>query len=153
MDDYQLDKNVWTESDFGVMGWHDVTVWSMLTDPDKFTFSLDIDYIFNWVHPAPGETYFKFWIAPSVMVFENAWAVQIDIDSQQGGITIDHLRQEAIGHTPDGTLTRYKYTLECHEGSIELEATGFRMHVRGSPRLVERQSLDLAARGGVNFEC
>jgi hypothetical protein len=149
---YQLEKALWTSDDFNVMGWHDSRVWAMVVAEESFEFTMDLDYIFKWVHPEPGETYFKFWVAPVTMVFENVHDVSIEIESRQGGIEIADLCQEDPKPTPNGALTDYLYRFECLEGVVSLRATRYRMYVRTEPRLMLSQSLSLAERGGINVE-
>ncbi|HAS8178493.1 TPA: hypothetical protein I7671_22050, partial [Vibrio vulnificus] len=84
MSTFELEKEIWTEQDFNIMGWHDATIWSMTADSSKFEYLLDLDYIFQWVSPQENETYFKFWVSPVTMVFENAFDINLDIESQQG---------------------------------------------------------------------
>lgn len=91
MSAYDLEKEIWTEADFKVMGWHDASIWSMVSNAAQFEYLIDLDYIFKWVNPKENETYFKFWVAPVTMVFENASAVKIDIESQQGLIEVADL--------------------------------------------------------------
>lgn len=50
MNDYQLEKYLWTEEDFNQMGWHDSNIYAIAFG-ENFEFKLDIDYIFQWVHP------------------------------------------------------------------------------------------------------
>lgn len=56
-------------------------------DNDDFGTDLifDIDY-FKWVHPAPPERVFSFWVIPCTLKFENTYALMIDID-HVGGMT------------------------------------------------------------------
>jgi len=149
--DYQLEKTVWTDADFDLMSWHDATLWSMVADPDAFLFLLDLDYIFQWVPPEPNETYFKFWVAPVTMVFENAHTIGIDIHSAQGHIEIAGLYREAPALTPNGAFTEHTYHFECREGDVRIRATGFKMFVRRPPSLLGVQSFSLAERSGVSF--
>ncbi|HHQ47289.1 MAG TPA: hypothetical protein ENK19_00200, partial [Acidobacteria bacterium] len=93
---YQLEKALWTSDDFEVMGWHDSRVWAMVADEENFEFAMDLDYIFEWVDPEPGETHFKFWVAPVTMVFENAYDISIKIESAQGGIEVANLQREEL---------------------------------------------------------
>jgi hypothetical protein len=151
MDAYTLDKAVWTDDDFDVMGWHDATIWSMLADTEAFEFMLDLDYIFKWVHPAEGEQYFTFWVAPVTMVFENVHAVKIDIESQQGSIEVADFHREDFQPTPNGKLTDNLYRFECQEGEISLRASSYRMYVRRSPVLLTGQSAGLEERNGISF--
>jgi hypothetical protein len=150
-EEYELERPVWDGGDFERMSWHDVTVWSTMANPEAFEFVLDLDYIFQWVHPGPGETYFKFWVAPVTMVLENVHSVLIDIESMQGTIEIDHLHREDPSLTPNGLMTQHRYRFECREGEISLTATSFKMFVRRKPRLLQRQSLELADRQGIGF--
>ncbi|ATI03453.1 MULTISPECIES: hypothetical protein [Cycloclasticus] len=151
MDNYELEKAVWSEQDFQVMGWHDGTVWSMTANSEDFEFLLDLDYIFKWVDPKENETYYKFWVSPVTMVFENAHDVVIDIESQQGNIEIAELVMEEPRLSPNGRFTQHTYRFECQEGAISIVATGFKMYVRQNPKLVEVQSLGLNERNGINF--
>jgi len=148
---YELEKQIWTEGDFKVMGWHDAKVWGLLANPQKWEYLIDLDYIFKWVHPKEGEEYFKFWISPVTMVFENAYDINIDIDSQQGEIEVNNLHMENPRKTRNGKLTEYTFRFECQEGEITLNATSFKMYVRKNPMLQRGQILNLRARGGVNF--
>ena len=149
---YRLEKPLWTADDFQVMGWHDSRVWAMVADEEKFEFAMDLDYIFKWVHPGSGETYFKFWVAPVTMVFENAYDVTIDIESRQGGIEVADLHREEPKPTPNGDLMDYLFRFECQEGEISLRATGYRMYVRSEPRLMQGQCFSLGERGGISVE-
>ena len=151
MDSYELEKPAWDDSDFELMGWHDARIWSMLADTDAFEFLLDLDYIFKWVQPGEGETYFSFWVAPVTMVFENAHTVRIDIESQLGEIEVADLHREVPEPTRTGDAVQHTYRFECQEGELSLKATGFKMFVRQAPVLLQRQSLSLQQRGGISF--
>jgi hypothetical protein len=152
LSDFHLEKLVWDDQDFEVMGWHDATLWSTLAMRESYEFLVDLDYIFSWVPPAPGETYFKFWVAPVTMVFENASDIVLDIKSSQGSIEVADLHRNLLGPSPNDKFTQFRYTFECQEGTVSLEATGFKMHVRRLPTLVDAQSLDFSQRGGVSFD-
>ena len=152
MERYQLEKAIWGEGDFTEMGWHDVTVWSMLAAPETYEFVFDLDYIFKWLNPAEGETYFRFWVAPATMVFENVNDVKINIESPQGSIEIFDLKCGDPISTPNGLCTQQTYRFECQEGEVSLQATGFKMYVRRPPVLISRQKLNINDRGGISFE-
>ena len=50
-----LEKAVWTQDDFPVMGWHDATVHAIGFDEDELwseRLLLDLDYIVEWIEPA-----------------------------------------------------------------------------------------------------
>jgi hypothetical protein len=148
---FKLEKTVWTEGDFKNMGWHDAKVWGLLANPQEWEYLIDLDYIFEWVHQKEESKYYKFWIAPVTMVFENAYGIKINIESQQGEIEVANLYLENPRKTKNGKFTEFTFRFDCNEGEIILTATGFKMYVRRNPILQQGQSLDLIDRGGVNF--
>ena len=146
-----LEKTVWTHEDFEVMGWHDATIWSMHANVDDFEFLIDLDYIFEWIHPQENETYFKFRVVPVTMVFEFMHSVNFDIESAHGEFEVQDLFMENPTPTPDGKSTSYTFRFECQEGEISLKSTGFKMYVREEPKLMSQQRFGLIERGGINF--
>jgi hypothetical protein len=147
---YHLEKALWTSDDFEIMGWHDSRVWAMVAAEESYEFAIDLDYIFKWVDPEPGEKYFKFWVAPVTMVFENAYDISIEIASRQGGIEVAHLHRENPKTTLNSTLTDFQYRFECQEGEISLRATNYLLYVRMEPRLMQGQCLSLDERRGIS---
>ena len=133
------------------MGWHDAKVWGLLANPEEWEYLVDLDYLFKWVRPKEDEGYFKFWVAPVTMVFENAYDIEIKIKSQQGEIEVADLYMENPRETRNGKHTEYTFRFECQEGEIKLTATGFKMFVRKNPILQQGQSIELTERGGINF--
>ena len=152
METYELEKAIWSEADFGQMGWHDVLIWGMLANPDSFEYLFDLDYIFKWVHPKEEETVFSFWIAPVTMVFYRAHDISIDIDSSQGTIEIADLNMEEPRKTGNNMLTEYFFRFDCQEGEISLWATGFQLFVRQHPVHRQVQHFNLQERKGISFE-
>lgn len=151
MQTYELEKSIWSEKDFSIMGWHDSKIWAFLADAENFTFMVDLDYIFQWVPPNEGEGYFKFWVAPVTMVFENAFDIVLDIKSTQGEFNVADLHMENEKKAKNDCFSDYDFRFECQEGDFKLSATGFKMYVRKAPTLQSRQSLDFTSRGGVGF--
>jgi len=148
---YELEKYIWSEDDFSIMGWHDSKIWGFLADSENFEFMVDLDYIFQWVHPKEGETYFKFWVAPVTMVFENAYDIFLDIESRQGELEVADLHMENKRKTKNGRFDEHDFRFECQEGDFKVSATGFKMYVRKAPVLQSGQTLDYNLRGGINF--
>ena len=144
-------KPIWTDADLDVMSFHDVHVRALCAAPESYELLMDMDYLFQWVAPAEGETHYRFWVAPVTLVFENVHDVRLDLQSSQGDIEIFDLHREEGTLTPNGLFTQHRYRFDCQEGELSLIATGFHMYVRSPPVLVRKQSLSLEARGGVGF--
>jgi hypothetical protein len=71
---------LWTEEDFEIMGWHDWRIYAVAFDGKTFESSLDIDYIVNWISPAEGDIYYRFWVSPATSVFANGYNININLD-------------------------------------------------------------------------
>ncbi|MBU0568354.1 hypothetical protein KKC52_09970 [bacterium] len=151
---YELEKWIWTNEDFDQMGWHDSNIYSFAFYPEQLEFALDIDYIFKWVHPKSGGKYFKFWISPVTMVFENIYDLVMDIDTISG-LEIDDINRDNPQKPRNaqyiGKQTEWSWNIECHQGLISLKPVGFKMFVNSAPVLSKNQSLGLESRGGINF--
>jgi hypothetical protein len=63
---YKLEKTLWTDADFERMDWHDNPVHAIAFGPASRELSLDIDYIFKWEQPLPGEKHYRFWISSTL---------------------------------------------------------------------------------------
>jgi hypothetical protein len=151
---YQLEKLIWTDNDYDQMGWHDSRVYAIAFDDKEFRFMLDIDYIFQWIHPLEGETYFKFWVAPVTLIFENIWDLKINIDSN-GGLEIDdiHRSNPNLPKNADfvNNRTEYDWIIETQQGEITFKSIGFKQYTKQKPILLSSQEIELEKRGGISF--
>jgi len=153
---YQLEKRLWDETDFDMMGWHDASIHAFSFSKDYKLF-LDIDYIFKWVHPEDGETYFNFWVAPCTLAFENVWNIVFDLElSVPSELSIDSIVRSNpnvprnAGYTTQST--EYTWTIETLNGDITFNSVGYSLYVRQQPLFVKEQMLDIDVRGGISFE-
>ena len=155
--DYRLEKTVWDDGDFDQMGWHDATIHGIAFGPGDFELCLDIDYIFEWVHPQEGEEYFRFWVCPCTMVFQNVYELRLEADPcGSPTLSIDEVTR-ADPRKPTnaefiGKDTEWQWTLGCHHGEIAFRSTGFKQYVRSAPVLAQSQTLELKSRGGFCFD-
>ena len=129
MHQYELEKWIWTEADFERMGWHDSKIYALAFSPETFELLLDIDYIFEWVQPEPGKKFFKFWIDPATLVFQNVYDVDFDIQAMGPELEILSIVREQ-SRAPEtqliliktlngcGRLTVCKVRLNCGQSAI-----------------------------------
>lgn len=156
-EEHRLEKWVWTEDDFEQMGWHDARIYAFAFVPEEFEFVLDIDYILEWVDPAAGETYFKFWVAPATLVFENVHELVINLepDGSYNDIGIQDLSRDE----PQSPLNaehimrdvEWRWLFDCLAGEISLRSIGYKQYFRREPTFGISQELGLEARGGFSF--
>jgi hypothetical protein len=59
-ENYTIEKNVWSDSDYDQMSFHDVHIHAVCFSTDSTEMSFDVDYIFKWVMPAPPHEYLGF---------------------------------------------------------------------------------------------
>ncbi len=149
---YQLEKHLWTEVDFDTMSWHDCHIHAFSFN-DDYELLLDIDYMFKWVLPK-GAKYYKFWIAPCTLIFENVHTVEFELDSGQP--IIDLIQRENPQITPAseylGKAFEYDWSLEMINGEMAFKSVGFKQYVRQAPILFHEQKLDMTTRGGISFD-
>lgn len=151
---YELEKSIWTERDFKTMGWHDSRIYgfaiSKFKNNEQNDLTLDIDYIFQWIHPTGDEKYFTFQVAPCTLVFHNASDLIIDIST--GSLLEIELEIDNLEMSNGTSENIFNFNIITQQGEIKFEATGFTQYVRKNPQHVDSQILSWEERGGISFE-
>jgi hypothetical protein len=155
IDEYEMEKWIWTDADFEKMGWHDSQIYAFAFLSETYEFVLDIDYILRWVHPAPEETYFQFWVSPATLVFENAGDIKFDLETLYGnGVEIQDVHRQNPRILEAGLAAgtnMWRWVIEAQEGEISLDATGYKQFFRKKPSFHQEQTLELRIRSGISF--
>jgi hypothetical protein len=149
---YKLEKTLWTDTDFEVMGWHDCPIHGISFNKD-YQLLLDIDYIFKWVL-MKNKKHFQFWIAPCTLIFDNVYDIQFESDHTD--LIIDNISRENP-QTPKNSEyikkdTEYDWIIETTVGEISFKSVGYTQYVRKAPILLRTQDIDMVARGGISFD-
>lgn len=152
---YGLEKKIWTETDFSVMGWHDTKVYAMAFFSDAKTFDneliFDLDYIFQWLNPVPPSPNFSFWIAPFTLVFKNVYRLKVDLDTlPPNSFNFEILELERLDELryPNG-LPYWNWHIATTNGFIDFEACGYEQVVRQAP--VHAPGQEFPDRGTTSF--
>jgi hypothetical protein len=153
MEAYKLEKTLWTDADFEKMGWHDNPVHAIAFGPGGRELSLDIDYIFKWEQPLPGEKYYRFWISPATLVFEDVLDLKINHDAYVGLIILGIERKESEKSELNFPKMIWKWRIDFVEAKWDFHATGYRQFIRKAPELFGRQRLTYEQRGDYAFSC
>ena len=152
---FTLEKPVWTEADFEQMGWRDTNIHALAFRAELFELWLDIDYIFEWVHPRSDETHFRFWVAPATLIFTNVHTLKFDIESHDGDLSLQDLKRSEPKRPINADYitkqTEWLWLLDCNEGEISFRAAGFSQFTRRHPILKNLQQFKLEERGGISF--
>ncbi len=149
------EKWVWTEADFDRMGWHDCVIHALAFRPERYELLLDLDYMFEWVKPRQDETHYRFWIAPAVLVFENAHSIRFDVDTS-GGLQIMSVKRASVRRPKNADYIvreeEWEWEIDLLEGQIALWSVGYKLYVRSRPILNSQQYLKETERGGFSFQ-
>jgi hypothetical protein len=149
---YQLEKTTFTEVDFDQMSWHDCHIHAFSFN-DNFELLLDIDYLFEWVLPKKGSKYYKFWIAPCTLVFENVYNIELESEHKQP--IIDYIGRSNPQRPKNaeyiGKDFEYDWDIVMISGEMTFKSVGFKQYVRQSPIFIGAQKLNLEDRGGISF--
>lgn len=157
MEQYILEKSIWTQDDFDNMGWHDANIYGMIIEkgeePWQGNLIFDIDYIFEWIHPVPPQEYFSFWVAPCTLIFKEVYDVKIDIDYRGGAFDLLEISDlDLISKYEQETgVIIYEWQMGLQEGDIRFKSLGFDQIVRKAPVYTNSQVLSLEERGGISF--
>lgn len=158
---YQLEKVIWTEKDFEVMGWHDNFIYGLATEIDndeepwKSRLVFDVDYIFKWVDPQPPNIYYTFWISPCTLIFHEYYDAKFnfEINSSYGQhLEIDGISLLEARENEHNGLLYHTWKIELQNGEIELKSRGFEQIVRRAPVHVGTQLIGVKNRGGISFD-
>ena len=136
---YDLEKNIWTESDFEKMGWHDSHIYKIGLREDL---ELDIDYILQWNKPEIDGLPFTFWVAPSTLVFRLVRNLSFELDTAfNDTFEIEDIEKN---ETSNGTV----WTIITRQGDIEFTSDGYTQYIRQEPSFQFGQTISYAERYG-----
>jgi len=140
---YELEKSIWTEKDFELMGWHDAQIYKMALGKDL---EFDIDYIFKWNQPELEGLPFTFWVAPATLVFKKAKILSFDFElAMEDVFEIDYIEREVTGE-------KITWLIVTQRGEIEFTCEGFDQYIRQKPLLQFGQTVPYRERMGTSLE-
>lgn len=143
MEKYELEKSIWTETDFEKMGWHDSNIYKIGLTEDL---ELDIDYIFQWNKPELEGMSFTFWVAPATLVFRQIKNLSFELDTAFN----DTFEIEDIEKTETDYGTTW--TIITRQGNIEFISQGYTQYIRQEPTFQFGQTISYAERYGWTLE-
>jgi hypothetical protein len=124
---------------------HDCHVHGLRWHRDAYAFSLDLEYIAEWIRPAEGETSFRFRVAAATLTFESTSDVKVSFDWTRCApdAVIDALDVHEAAPSPNGTPQRlYELNFHSPDAYITLVATRFTLTLHHEPVLCRSQTLD-----------
>ncbi|EJZ23061.1 hypothetical protein NE852_07200 [Rhizobium sp. Pop5] len=135
------EKEIWTDEDFDVMGWHDCRLYSISLPNENFEFKIDIDYIFRWERR--DDLFLGFWISECDLIFHDISDLQVAIEPENTiPTTISDITRKNMRPTPSGGLFVWDYRIELDKGAICFSAAGFTQKLRSQPKFPQSQDLN-----------
>ena len=142
MEEYKLEKSIWTQNDYEQMGWHDCPIYAMSFD-DHVKF--DLDYILKWNNPEVEGLPFTFWISPVTLTFENVSLFKVNFEVNFiNGLEIAAISKRNL----DDTI---EWIIDTQEGVITIHATSYKQIIRRKPSFQFGQHISFEERGGISF--
>ena len=137
---YELEKSIWTDSDFAKMGWHDNHIYKIHLAEDL---ELDIDYIFQWNKPDIEGLAFTFWVAPVTLIFNKVKNLSFDFDTKfEDSFEIEDIERD----------DNNQWTIIIRQGELQFTAEGFEQFVRQAPSFQFGQTISYIERNGYSLD-
>src|SRR5687767_3437713 len=137
---YEIEKRIWTDSDFDKMGWHDNHIYKIRLTEDL---EMDIDYIFKWNQPNLEGLPFTFWVAPATLVFKNIENLRFEFDIElEDSFEIEDIERE----------NKNQWTVITRQGNIQFTSEGFEQFIRQDPSFQFGQTISYAERNGYSLD-
>ena len=137
---YELEKRIWTNSDFDQMGWHDNHIYKIRLTEDL---EMDIDYIFKWNQPDLEGLPFTFWIAPATLVFKNIKNLRFEFNiGFEDNLEIQDIERE----------NKNQWIVITRQGDIQFTSEGFEQFIRQDPSFQFGQTISYAERYGYSLD-
>ena len=140
-----------TEADFETMGWHDNYIHAINFEPETYSFSLDIDYIHQWIMD-DGDNNFRFAISPARITFNNISNLKLDVDFSGclPEMSIDRIEMNNQRPTANKKLPEYDFLIVLNwpenGGGFSFSATGFVQRSLAPAAFYEEQKIPAGER-------
>jgi hypothetical protein len=137
---YELEKKIWTLSDFVKMGWHDNHIYKMRLTEDL---EMDIDYILQWNKPDLEGLPFTFWVAPATLVFKSVQNLSFEfVTGPEDGFEIEDIERVNKNH----------WKISTRQGDIQFVSEGFEQFIRQNPSFQFGQTISYMERYGYSLD-
>lgn len=115
---------------------HDCHVYGIQWQPSRFTFSLDLDYVLEWIEPAKPEQGYRFLVSQALLTFRDVDDVRLSIAWSGGALRAEIAKLEVLESrsTPNGQTQRlFSIEFSDPDGTLSLWSTGYQVDVLSEP--------------------
>ena len=146
-----MTTELWTDSDFERMSWHDNHVHAVHIREGEHGAGelwLDLDYIVEWIER---DSAFQFRIVPACLKFKQVTSLKLALDYPAVSAAIGPFSIASIGRQyverEHYVACVWNISINWPTGEIEFEASGFEQLARGKAVVTQAQSLSPRERG------
>ena len=135
---------VLSETEATPESFHDCHVHGVRWHRDSFSFSMDIQYILEWIPPADGVDHYRFSVAEAELTFRSVDELKITMDWTGSALDaqISTIRVLETRRTPNGALDRhFEIEFSDPDALISLWSTGYELKLLRSPVSSSLQSI------------
>jgi hypothetical protein len=133
-----------SESEASLESFHDCHVHGLRWRGDRFTFSLSLQYILQWITPTDGAPSYRFSISEGELMFRNVDELKVSLDWSGAALDAQIMSVQLLKTrtTPSGAAQRY-FEIEFADpiGTISLWATGYELSLLSEPVISEVTSI------------
>ena len=138
---------VLSESEAKPESFHDCHVHGLRWQRDRFTFSVELQYILEWIEPSDGSSGYRVLISEGRVTFQNVDDLKVSMD--WSGVALDSqiasVRVLKTRTTPNGRVQRYfEIEFADPEALISLWSTGYEVKLLKEPVISEVTSIPLS---------
>jgi hypothetical protein len=127
---------VLSESEASPESFHDCHVHGLHWRRDSFTFSMNLQYILEWVAPSDGSSGYRFSISEGELTFHDVDELKVSMDWSDAALDaeIAAVRISTTRTTPNGRLQRYfEIEFADPDAIISLWSTGYEVRLLHEP--------------------
>jgi hypothetical protein len=137
---------VLSESEAKPESFHDCHVHGLQWRRDRFTFSMDLQYILEWIAPSNGSADYRFSISEGRVTFRDVDDLKVSMDWSGAALDsqIASVRVLRTRTTPNGRLQRhFEIEFAEPEAVISLWSTGYEVNLLREPVVSEVTNISL----------
>jgi hypothetical protein len=136
-----------SESEAGLASFHDCHAHGLRWRRDQFRFTVELQYILQWIPPKDGTAEYRFSICEAQVVFHGVSDLKVAMDWSRAGLDAEIAEISVLESrsTPNGSTERhFEISFANLEGSISLWSTGYHISLLNEPVISTTQTLPLS---------
>jgi len=138
---------VLSESEAKPASFHDCRVHGLRWRREQFTFSMDVQYILEWIEQSGGSSDYRFSISEGRLTFQNVDDLKVSMDWSGAALDsrIASIQVPKTRTTPNGTVQRrFEIEFSEPEAVISLWSTGYEVELLREPVISPVTSIPLS---------